>query len=64
VPGAEKQQIRITKPCARVGEHLVKNTRRICRGATGPGTNPEALFRNILPSLASAPREKTLFQVR
>jgi mono/diheme cytochrome c family protein len=63
VPGAAGQQIRIAEPYARVGEHLVKGTCHICHAATGPGTNPEALLRNVLPSLASFPREKTIFFV-
>ncbi len=63
VPGAESHQIRVTEPYTRVGEHLVKGTCHICHGATGPGTNPEALLRNVLPSLASFPREKTYVQV-
>ncbi len=63
VPGAEKQQIRITEPYTRVGEHLVKGTCHICHAATGAGTSPEALLKNQLPSLASFPREKTIFFV-
>ncbi len=63
VPGAASQQIRIVEPYTRVGEHLVKGTCHICHAATGPGTNPEALLRNVLPSLASFPREKTIFFV-
>ena len=62
VPGAEARQIRITEPFTRVGEHLVKGTCRICHDATGPGTDPQALLRNQLPSLASFPRSKTVFQ--
>ena len=63
IPGAQNQQIRITEPFARVGEHLAKGTCHICHSATGPGTDPQALLRNVLPSLASFPREKTIFQV-
>jgi mono/diheme cytochrome c family protein len=63
VPGAEKEQIRIAEPFTRVGEHLVKGTCHICHGSTGPGTDPEALLRDILPSLASFPRDKTIFYV-
>ncbi len=63
VPGAESQQIRIVESYTRVGEHLVKGTCHICHGATGPGTNAEALLRNVLPSLANFPREKTIFFV-
>ena len=62
VPGAEAKQIRITEPFTRVGEHLVKGTCHICHDATGPGTDPQALLRNQLPSLASFPRSKTVFQ--
>jgi mono/diheme cytochrome c family protein len=61
VPGVE--QVRIVEPYTRVGEHLVKGTCHICHNATGPGTDPEALINNILPSLASFAREKTIFQV-
>ncbi len=63
VPGAASQQVRVTEPYTRVGEHLVKGTCHICHAATGPGTNAEALLRNELPSLASFPREKTIFFV-
>jgi mono/diheme cytochrome c family protein len=63
VPGAAGQQIRIAEPYTRVGEHLVKGTCHICHRATGPGTDPEALLKNALPSLASFPREKTIFDV-
>lgn len=63
VPGAEKEQQRVVEPYTRVGEHLIKGTCHICHPGTGPGTNPEALLHNILPSLASFPREKTIFQV-
>jgi mono/diheme cytochrome c family protein len=62
VPGAEARQIRITEPFTRVGEHLTKGTCHICHDATGPGTDPQALLRNQLPSLASFPRSKTVFQ--
>ena len=63
VPGAASQQIRIAEPYTRVGEHLVKGTCHICHAATGAGTSPEALLKNVLPSLASFPREKTIFFV-
>jgi len=63
VPGAEREQIRISEPYTRVGEHLVKGTCRICHAATGAGTDPEALMRNVLPSLDSFVRDKTIFQV-
>jgi mono/diheme cytochrome c family protein len=63
VPGAASQQIRIVEPYTRVGEHLVKGTCHICHAATGPGMNPEALLRNVLPSLASFPRDRTIFFV-
>ncbi len=63
VPGAAGEQIRIEEPYTRVGEHLVKGTCHVCHAATGPGTNPESLLRNVLPSLVSFPREKTIFFV-
>ncbi len=63
VPGAAGQQIRIAESYTRVGEHLVKGTCHICHAATGPGTDPDALLHNVLPSLASFPREKTIFFV-
>jgi mono/diheme cytochrome c family protein len=62
VPGAERRQIRLTESYERAGEHLVKGTCHICHGATGPGTDPEALLRNVLPSLESIPRTKTIYQ--
>ncbi|MGE5361461.1 MAG: c-type cytochrome [Bacteroidales bacterium] len=63
VPGAEREQQRVVEPFTRVGEHLIKGTCHVCHAATGPGTNPEALLHNVLPSLASFPRDKTIFQV-
>lgn len=63
VPGAEKEQIRISEPYTRVGEHLVKGTCHVCHAATGQGTDPVALLRNVLPSLASFPRDKTILFV-
>ncbi len=63
VPGAQERQIRIVEPFARVGEHLVKGTCHTCHGATGPGLDPEALLHNVLPSLASLPQRKTIFEV-
>jgi len=63
VPGAESRQIRVAEPYTRVGEHLVKGTCHICHPATGPGTDPQALLRNVLPSLASFTRDQTIFHV-
>ncbi len=63
VPGASERQIRIVEPFARVGEHLVKGPCHTCHGATGPGLDPEALLHNVLPSLASLPQRKTIFEV-
>ncbi len=63
VPGAAGQQIRIAESYTRVGEHLVKGTCHVCHAATGPGTSAEALLTNQLPSLASFPRDKTIFFV-
>jgi mono/diheme cytochrome c family protein len=62
VPGAGRRQVRLTESYERAGEHLVKGTCHICHGATGPGADPEALLRNVLPSLESIPRTKTIYQ--
>ena len=62
VPGAEREQRTITEPAARVGELIVKGTCHICHDATGPDTKPTTVLSDVIPSLASIPRQKTLGQ--
>jgi len=62
VPGAERQQRDITEPAARVGELIVKGTCHICHDATGPDSRPTTVLSDVIPSLASIPRQKTLGQ--
>lgn len=64
VPGDEIPDLRVTQPVARVGEHLVKGTCRVCHDATGPGGGRMMMMRGGIPSLASlvsqrSPREVT-----
>jgi len=59
VPGAERKQIRIQEPAARVGEHLVKATCHICHSATGREPTPEELLRGAIPPLTDV-RGKSL----
>jgi mono/diheme cytochrome c family protein len=62
VPGAEREQRNITEPAARVGELIVKGTCHICHDATGPDSRPTTVLSDVIPSLASIPRQKTLGQ--
>ena len=62
VPGAEHQQRQIAEPPARVGELIVKGTCHICHDATGPDEGPGTVTNDVIPSLASFPRKKTLAQ--
>ena len=58
----ERPKRRITEPPLRVGELIVKGTCHICHDATGPGGNPSAFFTGAIPSLASIPLQKTIYQ--
>jgi mono/diheme cytochrome c family protein len=63
VPGAGRQQRDITEPAVRVGELIVKGTCHICHDATGPDNEPTTVLSNVIPSLATIARQKTLGQI-
>jgi len=63
IPGAVQRQRSIVESPMRIGEHLVKGSCHICHDATGPWPGPEALLGNAVPSLASLPQHRTLFDV-
>jgi len=63
VAGNGEKQILVPQSVARVGEHVVKGTCRICHDATGPGGGRMAMMRGVIPSLASMPEEKSLQDV-
>jgi mono/diheme cytochrome c family protein len=60
VPGAEKRQIEINEPTARVGEHLVKATCHICHDASGPKPTPQEMMDGMTPPLSTLTRSKSL----
>ena len=63
VSGKGEKEMLVPQSLARVGEHVVKGTCRICHDATGPGGGHMAMMRGIIPSLASMPEEKSLQDV-
>jgi mono/diheme cytochrome c family protein len=63
IPGAERKQIWLSEPAARVGELLVKGTCHICHEATGPGLAISLAMPGTIPSLASLPTERTRSEV-
>ncbi len=64
VPGAGRAQKVITEPGARVGELIVKGTCHICHDATAPSNTPATTVLNdVIPPLASMPRQKSFDQV-
>jgi len=62
VPGADRRPRHLTVPVARVGELIAKGTCHICHDAAGgePSRQTTALSR-IIPSLASIPHQKTIY---
>jgi len=63
VPGAERKQIWLSEPTARVGEHLVKGTCHICHESSGPGLAVAVGAQEAIPSLASLPRDRSPSEV-
>jgi mono/diheme cytochrome c family protein len=63
VPGAERKQIWLSEPAARVGEHLIKGTCHICHEATGPGLAIGVGMPEGIPSLASLSRDRLRSEV-
>ena len=63
VPGAEKRQLVVTEPVARIGELLVKGTCHTCHAATGRWPDPEELLQGAVPPLGSFSMERSAYQV-
>ncbi|HKI85870.1 MAG TPA: c-type cytochrome [Thermoanaerobaculia bacterium] len=64
VPGAAKEQMVISEPAVRVGEHLVKGTCHTCHDSTGPGSGLQPVAPpGQVPSLASLMRDRSVDQV-
>jgi mono/diheme cytochrome c family protein len=63
IPGAERRQIWLSEPAARVGELLVKGTCHICHEAIGPGLGIGVATPESIPSLASLPRDRSQSEV-
>jgi mono/diheme cytochrome c family protein len=55
VPGAEKEQVAIQEPHARVGELIVKSTCHVCHDATGTNPTPAELLQGAIPPLSALP---------
>ena len=60
VPESQGREILVAESVARVGEHLVKGTCKICHDATGPGMRGMGMMQGIIPSLASIPWEQSM----
>lgn len=63
IPGAERRQIWLSEPPARVGELLVKGTCHICHEATGPGLGIGVGSPESIPSLASLSKDRSQSEV-
>jgi mono/diheme cytochrome c family protein len=63
IPGAERRQIWLSEPAARVGELVVKGTCHICHEAIGPGLGIGVATPESIPSLASLPRDRSQTEV-
>ena len=59
-PGSTLRNVRVTESAARIGEHLVQGTCRICHDATGPGAGHRMMMAGRIPALASIPGELSL----
>ncbi len=55
VPGADKEQVAIQEPHARVGELIVKSTCHVCHDATGLNPTPPELLEGAIPPLSALP---------
>lgn len=62
VPGAQRRQISVEEPVARVGEHLVKATCHTCHSATGQNPTSEQLMKGAIPPLSVLTTRATLPQ--
>lgn len=64
VPGADKEQMVMSEPTVRVGEHLVKGTCHTCHDSTGPGSGLQPVATpGHVPSLASLMRDRSVDEV-
>lgn len=63
VPDAGPTDRLLTESAARVGEHVVKGTCRICHDATGPGAGRMMMGGGTIPSLASLGAEAAVVEV-
>jgi mono/diheme cytochrome c family protein len=63
IPGAERKQIWLSEPAARVGELLIKGNCHICHEATGSGLAIGMSVPGVIPSLASLARDKIRTEV-
>ncbi len=63
VPGAERKQVWLSEPAARVGEHLVKGTCHICHESRGPGLGVAVGTPEAIPSLASLSRDRSQSEI-
>lgn len=55
VPGAEKQQVTIQEPQARIGELIAKSTCHTCHNATGINPTSTDLLNGAIPPLSALP---------
>ena len=53
VPGADAEQLAISEPGMRVGEHIVKSTCHICHSALGENPDAEQLAKGAIPPLST-----------
>jgi cytochrome c5 len=62
LPGGENRQRYLTVPVARVGELIAKGTCHICHDASGGAPSVQTtVLSGIIPSLASIPHQKTIY---
>lgn len=59
-PASALRNVRVTESAARIGEHLVQGTCRICHDATGPGAGHMMMMAGRIPALASIPDQLSL----
>jgi mono/diheme cytochrome c family protein len=59
-PAPTLRKMRTPESVARIGEHVVQGTCRICHDATGPGAGHMMMMAGRIPALASIPDEVSL----
>jgi mono/diheme cytochrome c family protein len=59
-PTSTLRNARATESAARIGEHLVQGTCRICHDATGPGAGHMMMMAGRIPALANIPDQLSL----